>query len=190
MEQPIEFVNLINHPNYEILNIYPHTIRRKSNHHELKPTLHPTGYYTVNLQDDDGRHKCLLHRVIAQQFIPNPDNLPEVDHFNHIRSDNRIENLRWVDRSINSKNKTYYSGVVHDYVDKIDEDAISVINYGTHEFEDYYFHDDTFYFFNGIQYRILPIKEDKSGGKYVNVIDTKHKKLHLYYSKFKRENGL
>lgn len=37
----------------------------------------------------------LVHRLVAQTFIPNPDNKPTVDHFNRKRDDNRVINLRW-----------------------------------------------------------------------------------------------
>jgi len=51
----------------------------------------------------NGVRKCYhLHKLIAQTFIPNPDELPLVLHINRDRFDNRIENLKWVSR------KDYY----------------------------------------------------------------------------------
>ena len=50
--------------------------------------------------------KYNVHRIVAETFIPNPDNKPEVDHINRIRSDNRVENLRWVTRRENLQNRS------------------------------------------------------------------------------------
>ena len=44
------------------------------------------------------------HRFIAEQLLPNPLNLPQVDHINRVRHDNRVENLRWVTRTENMQN--------------------------------------------------------------------------------------
>jgi len=53
----------------------------------------------------NGKH-IRLHRVIAEIFVPNPDNLPEVDHINENRYDNRACNLRW---STKEQNINYYA---------------------------------------------------------------------------------
>ena len=45
------------------------------------------------------------HRLLALTFLPNPNNYPDVDHINRDKRDNRLENLRWVPKSDNEKNK-------------------------------------------------------------------------------------
>lgn len=51
----------------------------------------------------------MVHRLVAQAFIENPNNNPEVDHHNRNRLDNRASNLHWVTASENSKNRDPYS---------------------------------------------------------------------------------
>jgi hypothetical protein len=62
------------------------------------------GYVQVKLIKDGKQKTFKIHRLIAIHYIPNPDNKPEVDHINRITTDNRLENLRWVNRSENMNN--------------------------------------------------------------------------------------
>jgi HNH endonuclease len=61
------------------------------------------GYKSVFLDLSGKRKSYRVSRLVAQAFIPNPDNLPEVNHINHIREDNRVDNLEWCTREYNIK---------------------------------------------------------------------------------------
>jgi len=73
---------------------------------KLKSSINNTGYYRVRLCKYGKKYHKSVHRLIAQTFIPNPDNLPQVDHINHNTQDNRLENLRWVTHSDNERNRS------------------------------------------------------------------------------------
>lgn len=66
--------------------------------------LRRDGYPFVDLYKEHKRYTFVVHRLVAMAFIPNPQNRPEVDHINTIRTDSRACNLRWVNRSENNLN--------------------------------------------------------------------------------------
>lgn len=72
---------------------------RKYDGKELKLQIDKGGYAMVRLSKN-GVHKMMkVHRLVADAFIPNPDNLPQIHHLNHDRKDNRVCNLKWVSKS-------------------------------------------------------------------------------------------
>ena len=61
----------------------------------LKPAPIQSGYHTVMLYKDGSKKKFLVHRLVATAFIPNPDNLPHINHIDEDVSNNRVDNLEW-----------------------------------------------------------------------------------------------
>lgn len=62
------------------------------------------GYNQICLSKNGTTKTHKLHRLIAKAFLPNPENKPCIDHINTIRTDNRVENLRWCTHSENLSN--------------------------------------------------------------------------------------
>ena len=83
-------------------------------HKEISQRKNSDGYMQITVGKTDNRSQYRVHRMVAEAFIPNPDNLPEVNHKNLIRDDNRVENLEWsthvdnVQYSANVGNYSHY----------------------------------------------------------------------------------
>ena len=193
-----QFIPLIDHDDYEILNQYPFTVQRRRDHYAISES-NRKGYPSVFL-NGTAHYK---HILIAKQFIPNPNNLPQVDHINRNRSDYHLSNLRWVTSSQNQYNKTSNRGVQYEFIDDIPEESIKVLYYDTRTehriFEDekyYYYHDeetneDIFYGrIDETTYRILHINENQIGSRRVNMIDINNKSVAVIISRFKNQHTL
>lgn len=68
----------------------------------LKQHKNEKGYLGVNLNKNGKVYNKRVSRMVAEAYIPNPNNYPQVNHKNYIRDDNRVENLEWCDNVYNS----------------------------------------------------------------------------------------
>ena len=101
----MEFKRLDDYPRYRIYtngDVYSEWSKTDK---LLKHRLNAYGYYYVMLSNGDKQKHFLIHRLLAILFIPNQDFKKEVDHINRVKTDNRLENLRWLDRSRQNLNK-------------------------------------------------------------------------------------
>lgn len=74
----------------------------------LQPGKTTWGYLQVGLWKDGKQKIYKVHKLVANAFIPNPDNLETINHINEDKTDNRVENLEWM---TNKDNKRYSSAV-------------------------------------------------------------------------------
>ena len=67
----------------------------------LKTQKQKTGYLMVLLQKDNKIKNCYVHRLVAEAYLPNPNNYSDVNHKNELKTDNRVDNLEWCTHSYN-----------------------------------------------------------------------------------------
>ena len=68
---------------------------------EIRPFVSRNGYLTVTLREGQKRCNELVHRLVARAFVPNEDGLPEVNHIDGDKTNNRADNLEWCTRKQN-----------------------------------------------------------------------------------------
>ena len=151
-EEQGEWLECVVDKDYQIFSEYPYSIKKKGSERLIKECLNSQGYMVCHLNNKQYKK----HRIIGFQFIPNPNNLQEIDHINRIRTDNRIENLRWVSNSENNKNKTSNGhGRQYVFIDELPETAERLDSYNGHEFDGLWidYENEKLYWFNGVKYR-------------------------------------
>ena len=104
------------------------TIFNKLTGYKLKPAKGDKGYLQVDLNGTI----YLMHRLVAESFIPNPLNKPCVNHINGYKTDNRAENLEWATHAENNQH-AYDNGLTHavcgerHYASKLTQDEVREI---------------------------------------------------------------
>ena len=184
-----QWQELIVDRDYEINANNVYQIRRKGTNRNINLSTNKDGYLQCKLNGKTFKH----HRVIALQFIQNPENKPEVDHINRIRNDNNISNLRWVSHYENMQNKGSMNGKSFVFTEEIDEECIKIEKYGNRELEGYYydFNLDQFYkHTDDGKYRLLNVWRRKDGRKFITLFDKNGIQFDLCVKKFLSDNEL
>jgi hypothetical protein len=89
--------------NYQVSNIG--RVRNADTGRILKPNILPNGYYMIGLYKDGKVKRFYIHRLVAHEFIENPNNKKFVDHIDNDRTNNCINNLRWATKTENGENR-------------------------------------------------------------------------------------
>lgn len=99
-----EAISIPNFPEYKITK---NGVVINKNGKVMKTEISNNGYVRVTLFKNQKHKKLSIHRLVAEAFIPNPFNLPQVNHKDKNKRNNNIDNLEWCSCSYNLK----YSGV-------------------------------------------------------------------------------
>ena len=68
----------------------------------LKQNMRKNGYMVVTFYESGKFHQMMIHRLVAGAFIPNPNNLPLINHKDEDKTNNQVDNLEWCDKAYNN----------------------------------------------------------------------------------------
>ena len=97
------WVKIQGFPNYEVSTYGG--IRTADRHKPVNPEIHCKGYLRVNLFLDGKRYHKKVHRLVAEAFLNNPYNKPQVNHLDGNVQNNAMWNLEWVDDHENKEHQ-------------------------------------------------------------------------------------
>ena len=123
--------------NYEISNLGK--VRNSSKGNYLTGTFDKDGYLKARLTKNGKSKSKYIHRLVAEAFIDNPEGLEQVDHINKIKTDNRVENLRWISCSGNNFNRRSCGERIFEFVDDVPKPFVKISQYGKHIFDRLYY---------------------------------------------------
>ena len=90
------------YPNYLIYE--DGRVWSKTSNKFLKPSIMWKGYCVLNLRNYKNPKTFRLHRLVAEHYIPNPNNYSQIDHIDRDKTNNNVSNLRWCNNSMNQEN--------------------------------------------------------------------------------------
>ena len=93
--------------------------RVKNGNQILKPHVTPKGYLKVGLSKDGKQKSYRVHRLVAQEFIPNPHNLLEVNHIDGNKQNNSVTNLEWVDGETNRMHEVRFHLEIYAQIEEV-----------------------------------------------------------------------
>ena len=124
--------------NYEVSSFG--SVRNISTGKYLNGSPNKDDYLQVGLTKNGNVTKKLIHRLVAEAFIENPDGLEQVDHIDRDKSNNNIFNLRWITRSGNNFNRSSWgAGRTFEFVEEIPKPFVKITKYGKNIYDRLYY---------------------------------------------------
>jgi hypothetical protein len=172
---------------YEVSNTG--LVRNRQTNRVLRPFTTRNGYLMVKLCDGYQKSTKKIHKLVATAFLGDSEGRV-CDHCDRVKTNNNVSNLRYVSIADNNKNKSSFKGHIYEHIDSLPDEAIEFTEYGTHQFENLYYHDGQFYFFTGLNYRMLAhLTDARNGSIHVWAFDTEHRRTKINLAKYRRIIG-